>query len=321
MEKTEFRYNKKTLRYERVSFSFWRTGLAMVAYLLFGFLFFAGLNLLQNFVLETPLEKSLTAENKSLKEYKTVLASQLNEASGSIKGLKDEEKKLYEKLFEAPQEPEPTSVVAAASIASTTDSFDEAYETINAQLSSTKLTALNARYFFANESSVKKSDVSLLANVPSLMPVKSITEEKLVSGFGIRINPFHKSNYHHDGIDIASPVNTEVFATGNGRVSLASQSDTKGGFGNYIEIDHGNGLVSRYAHLEGVKVYAGQKITKGQTIGTIGSTGGSAAPHLHYEILKKGKNINPMFYMVENVSAKDHDALMKKSKRLNQSLD
>lgn len=321
MGKTEFRYNKKTLRYERVGFSFWRAGIAMMAYLLFGFLFFAGLNFLQNFFIETPVEKSLTVENKSLKEYKTVLASQLHDANGSIKGLKEEEKKLYEKLFEAPQEPESTTVVATASIASTTDSFEEAYESIDAQLSATKLTAQNARYFFAGETKIKKSDVSLLANVPSLVPVKTLKEENLVSGFGIRINPFHKSNYHHDGVDIASPTNTEVLATGNGVIAVASQSDSKGGFGNYIEINHGNGLVSRYAHLEAVKVFAGQRVTKGQTIGTIGSSGGSAAPHLHYEILKNGKNINPMFYMVENVNAKDHDALMKKSKRLNQSLD
>jgi murein DD-endopeptidase MepM/ murein hydrolase activator NlpD len=321
MGKTEFRYNKKTLRYERVGFSFWRFGITGLGYLLFGFLFFIGLNFIQNFFIETPLEKSLSAENKSLSEYKAVLTSQLREANGAIQQLNTEEKELYERLFEAPPEKDGAPVTASASIVSSTESFKDAFELVETQLEALSKSARDASNFFSSHTEVKRSDVSLLINIPSLPPVKSLTEENLVSGFGIRINPFHKGNYHHDGIDIALPIRSEVIATGNGRVLLANHSDAKGGFGNYIEVDHGNGLVSRYAHLQDVTVFAGQKITKGQVIGTVGSSGGSAAPHLHYEILKNGKNVNPMYYMVEDIDLKNHDLLIKKSKRLNQSLD
>src|SRR5258707_15194647 len=102
MNEPQFRYNPKTLRYERVRFSIWRTGSAFVAYAGFAFLFFIGLNLLQNFLIETKFEKSLAKENKALTEYKAVLTSQLTESNAQLNGLKSEEAELTEKLFEVP---------------------------------------------------------------------------------------------------------------------------------------------------------------------------------------------------------------------------
>jgi murein DD-endopeptidase MepM/ murein hydrolase activator NlpD len=148
-----------------------------------------------------------------------------------------------------------------------------------------------------------------------------LTEKNLVSGFGARINPFHKGNYHHDGIDIALPRGTEVHATGAGRVVSMGASQMEAGFGSYVEIEHGFGLVTRYAHLDHVAVTWGQKITQGQVIGMSGSTGGSVAPHLHYEIMKYGKSVDPLYYLVEGISAAEHQKLAEKSKVPNQSLD
>ncbi len=99
MRKTQFRYNRKTLRYERVGFSIWRTGSTLIAYCCFGFLFFVALNFVQNYFIETKLEKSLFAENKALNEYKVVLASQIESADLALNDLKTDESKLHEKLF------------------------------------------------------------------------------------------------------------------------------------------------------------------------------------------------------------------------------
>src|ERR1041385_3424401 len=104
MSQPQFRYNRKTLRYERVRFSVWRTTGAFIAYGCFGFAAFIGLNFVQNYFIETRIEKSLRSENKALTEYKVVLASQLEEANQSLSGLKTDEAKLHEQLFEAPPE-------------------------------------------------------------------------------------------------------------------------------------------------------------------------------------------------------------------------
>ena len=322
MGNPQFRFNPKTLRYERVRFSPWRAMITASSYCAFGFLFFVGLNLLQNILIESKLEKSLTNENLALNEYKTVLASQLSQSNVLLAELKTEETQLNEKLFEAPAEVNTAEPKNVNHLVATGDgSFNEQISTIGDHLSvlNTKTKSYNA--IFGDRLHIEKADVSTLLSLPSIAPVKNIKEENLVSGFGVRINPFHKGNYHHDGIDIALPKGTEVLATGNGHVSYISNSNLEAGFGNYLEIEHGNGLLTRYTHLEKISVKWGQKVTQGQVIGLSGSSGGSVAPHLHYEVIKHGKNQDPLVYMVENISSSQHQQLALKSKVQNQSLD
>jgi murein DD-endopeptidase MepM/ murein hydrolase activator NlpD len=318
----QFRFNPKTLRYERVRFSIWRALISLLSYGLFGFLFFVGLNLLQNILIETKLEKSLTKENQALKEYKTILTSQLSESNVLLAELKTEEAQLNEKLFEVPADvtsTEPKNENQA--VALTESSFDEQLSTIDANLNSLDARTKKYNQFFGDRLHVAKTEVPILIGLPSIAPVKNLKEENLVSGFGVRINPFHKGNYRHDGLDIALPKNTEVLATGNGRVSYFSNSNLKAGFGNYVEIDHGNGLITRYSHLEKISVTWNQKITQGQVIALSGSSGGSVAPHLHYEVIKNGKSQDPLVYMVEEITSAQHQQLALKSKIQNQSLD
>jgi len=322
MGNPQFRFNPKTLRYERVRFSPWRAVITVASYCVFGFLFFIGLNLLQNILIESKLEKSLTNENQALKEYKTVLTSQLSQSNVLLAELKTEETQLNERLFEVPAE-----VTSAGPknvnqlVASGNDSFDQQISAIDEHLSVLNAKAKGYNQTFGDRLHVKKTDVPVLLGLPSIAPVKSLKEENLVSGFGIRINPFHKGNYRHDGIDIALPKGTEVLASGNGRVSYLSSSNLEAGFGNYVEIDHGNGLLTRYSHLEKISVRWGQKISQGQVIGLSGSSGGSVAPHLHYEVIKNGKSQDPLAYMVEGITSAQHQQLALKSKIQNQSLD
>ncbi len=322
MGNPQFRFNPKTLRYERVRFSFWGFLTTVISYGSFGFLFFIGLNFLQNFLIETKLEKSLTKENEALTEYKAVLASQLTESNVLLGELKTEESKLNEMLFELPAEmttTEPKNVNLL--IASTDDSFADQINTIDRHLNT--LNAKTKRYnqLFGDRLQLKKTDVPVLLNLPSISPVDNLVTDNLVSGFGVRINPFHKGNYRHDGIDIALTKGTKVLAAGNGRVSYFSNSDLEAGFGNYVEIDHGNGILTRYSHLEKISVSWGQKIKQGQVIGLSGSSGGSVAPHLHYEVIKHGKSLDPLSFIVEGISPAQHQQLALKSKVRNQSLD
>jgi len=114
--------------------------------------------------------------------------------------------------------------------------------------------------------------------------------------FGYRIHPVSGVRQMHNGIDIAAPMGTNVYAVASGTVTVSS-SGWNGGFGTYIRIDHGNGITTHYAHLSNRFVQAGQTVTQGQHIGAVGSTGVSTGPHLHFEIRRNGRPIDPETYL------------------------
>lgn len=125
---------------------------------------------------------------------------------------------------------------------------------------------------------------------PVIWPVRGL----LSSGYGMRRSPVTRRYKLHSGIDIAAPRGTPVLATGAGTVVL---SEYNTGYGNFIEIDHGNGIVSRYAHSSRRMVEVGDEVLRGDLIATVGSTGQSTGPHLHYEILVDGEFIDPIEFI------------------------
>lgn len=132
-------------------------------------------------------------------------------------------------------------------------------------------------------------------SVPSRMPLDGMT---LTSGFGMRRHPILGGRRNHKGIDLAAPTGTPVYATADGIVAKAERFST---YGNYIQIEHGGELQSRFAHLSGYAVAAGDRVKKGDLIGYVGSTGRSTGPHLHYEIRVGEVAVDPTPYMTEGV--------------------
>jgi murein DD-endopeptidase MepM/ murein hydrolase activator NlpD len=130
-------------------------------------------------------------------------------------------------------------------------------------------------------------------NVPSRMPLDSAT---LTSDFGMRTHPVLGGRRNHKGIDLAQPSGTPVYATADGVVGRAEWFSS---YGNYIQIEHGGEMQTRYAHLSGYAVAAGEFVRKGQLIGFVGSTGRSTGPHLHYEVRVAGEAVDPTPYMVD----------------------
>lgn len=137
--------------------------------------------------------------------------------------------------------------------------------------------------------------------VPSRMPVDGV---KLTSGFGMRTHPILRQRKQHNGVDLAAPRGTPVYATADGIVGLARYSRT---YGNWVEIEHGSDLETRYAHLQRYTVSAGDEVKKGDLIGYVGSTGRSTGPHLHYEVRVDDVAVNPMPYMVTELALVDED--------------
>lgn len=137
---------------------------------------------------------------------------------------------------------------------------------------------------------------SLLMSVPSISPVRGW----ITSGYGRRISPFTGESSVHQGIDLASPVGTPVYAPADGVVIFVG---AKEGYGNFIMIAHGYGIVSRYGHNADNLVQVGQRITRGEQIATVGMTGQTTGPHLHYEVVLNGLTVNPQKFILDQLPA------------------
>ena len=136
---------------------------------------------------------------------------------------------------------------------------------------------------------------------PSRMPVEGV---RLTSGYGMRDHPVLRRRAQHNGVDLAAPSGTPVYATADGIVEMAQYYSS---YGNYVQIEHMGDIETRYAHLSSYTVSAGQSVRVGDLIGYVGSTGRSTGPHLHYEVRVAGDPVNPIPYMMAEVDT-DNDA-------------
>ncbi len=141
----------------------------------------------------------------------------------------------------------------------------------------------------------------------------------MASGYGYRIHPIYKTRRMHAGMDFSAKTGTPIYATGDGTVSKVKKS--RRGYGNHVIIDHGYGYKTLYAHMQKYIVRRGQKIKRGETIGYIGSTGTSVAPHLHYEVHKNNKKVNPVNYFYNDLNAEEYERMIYLSSKSNQSFD
>lgn len=145
---------------------------------------------------------------------------------------------------------------------------------------------------FAEVSDSMASKMERLRNTPSLMP----TQGWLTGAFSTsRLHPILHEMRPHAGIDVSAPAGTPIVAPAGGTVVRVAR---EGGYGNVLEIDHGNGIVTRYAHCSRIIARRGQRVERGQLIATVGNTGLSVGPHLHYEIHVEGKPVDPLTYVI-----------------------
>ncbi|GAB4287138.1 MAG: M23 family metallopeptidase [Marinilabiliales bacterium] len=142
----------------------------------------------------------------------------------------------------------------------------------------------------------------MLLNYPYMVPVE-IEKSKYRGPYGIRKDPITGMSSFHPGLDLICPFYTHVYATGDGVVVKAEYNPY--GYGNMVDIDHGNGYMTRYAHLSKIMVRPGKKVKRGEHIGDVGSTGRSVGPHLHYEVRINNITQNPVNYIPDNLSDND----------------
>jgi murein DD-endopeptidase MepM/ murein hydrolase activator NlpD len=158
----------------------------------------------------------------------------------------------------------------------------------------------------------------LFAAIPAIQPISNKQLHALASGFGLRIHPIYKMKKMHTGIDFAASIGTPIYATADGKVLEVAVKFS--GYGKMVEIDHGFGYRTRYAHMHEFAVRSGQSVKRGDLVGYVGNTGLSTAPHLHYEVLINGSQVDPVHYFYNDISAAEYEKILELASVENQSL-
>jgi murein DD-endopeptidase MepM/ murein hydrolase activator NlpD len=164
-----------------------------------------------------------------------------------------------------------------------------------------------------------KDKEKLLAATPAIQPVSNKDLKRIASGFGYRIDPVYKTVKLHPGLDFTAPAGTPIYATADGVIELAGNRGD--GYGNVVIINHGFGYKTLYGHMYRIKARSGQRVVRGEVIGWVGSTGKSTGPHCHYEVIKNGNKIDPIYFFYNDLTPEQFDRLLKLAAASNQSFD
>lgn len=322
MAKVRYYYDTETCRYEPVKTSksdvLWNfLGFFVVSTILGGVLswFF-----MQYF--PSKQVSSLRKENEQLVAKYALLDADISDAKSMLGVLQKRDDKLYRAILEAA--PVPSEVRKAGTGGSETFKalLEERLEREDLILSTfKKIDHLKKQLYIQTKSydelvGLVKNKSKMIASIPAIQPLpKNLMT--FASGFGMRMHPILKHKKMHTGCDFSAAKGAPIYVTGDGVVRNA---EFNAGYGLLVEIDHGFGYVTRYAHMSSTKMRKGQKVKRGQEIGKVGSTGLSVSPHLHYEVIYNGKHVNPINYFFNDLSPQEYKEIIEVAAEDRQSL-
>lgn len=325
MSKVKYYYDSETLSYRKIER---RKGKRLGFVLLYTLgVFLGGFLLLLIYLsiptLETPREKVLSRELANMQLQFELLNRKMTEAEEVLANVAERDDNIYRLYFEADPIPKEQRKAGFGGVNRYRDF--EGFDNSRLIISTNRRMDILTKEIVVQSKSLDEITLlaeekeKLLAAIPAIQPVTNEDLSRMASGYGWRTDPFTKVRRFHHGMDFTAPTGTPIYATGNGEVVRADNRAT--GYGNHIVIDHGFGYETLYAHLHRYNVRVGQKVTRGDIIGFVGSTGRSQAPHLHYEVIKDNERINPINFYYGNLSAEEFEILLRKSQQENQSLD
>lgn len=323
LKKVKYFYNTHTLRYEKLV-----TPLRVKLLRVFGFIATA---LTTSFIIvligqkyfPSANERSLQQENANLRSSLRLLDQQLEELEQRMAALEKRDNSVYRSIFEADPVPDSARAKLLEEIAELKKVRSMGQDELISSIAD-QLQRLNNRMQFQQTSFVtiekmidRKED--LLAAIPAIQPVSNQDLERVASGFGYRIDPIYKVPKMHAGLDFTAPTGTPIYATADGTVSEAGFNT--GGYGNHVVINHGYGYETLYGHMVRIKARRGQKVKRGEVIGWVGNTGKSTGPHLHYEVIKSDRKIDPIYFFYNDLSPEQYNRLLQLAATRNQSFD
>ena len=325
MSKVKYYYDPETLSYRPIEITNKKRISNFVLFIIASFAF--GLSslliLLNSDWINTPAEIS---QKRALENYELqfdILDKKLKQIETVVANIEERDNNIYRVYFEASPIPEEQRKAGFGGVNRYKDL--EGYDNSDLIINTAKRLDILSKQTVVQSRSLDEIErlaankAELIEAIPSIQPIKNQDLTRMASGYGYRIDPFTKKRRFHYGMDFSARKGTPIYATGNGIVKRADNRSS--GFGKHIRIDHGFGYVSLYAHLSKYNVRRGQKVKRGDIIGYVGNTGRSMGPHLHYEILKDKKKINPLNFYYGNHSQKEFEAILIQSREENQSMD
>lgn len=324
MAKIRYYYDTETCKYERVKTSRSDIVLNFLGILSLTLAMAVGLLLLFANYFESPKELMLRNQVKELEFYYTNLTHELTKLEGRLNDMEYRDDNIYRVVLGA--EPIEKSVREAGVGGS--ERYREILEKniihkdVIIALSG-RVDKLRRKVYIESKSHdeiIAKADnkEKLFAAIPAIQPVANKQLVALVSGFGMRVHPIYKVKKMHTGIDFAAAIGTPIYATADGLIDEVQVSFS--GYGKMVEVDHGFGYRTRYAHMHGFAVRKGQRVRRGELIGYVGNTGLSTAPHLHYEVLINGVQVNPVHYFFNDLNPAEYEKIIELASIENQSL-
>lgn len=275
------------------------------------------------FFIDTPEVRKLRRENQELLFNFDLINKRIEQLRAVLEDLQKRDDNIYRIIFEA--EPVHTSVREAGMGGVDRYSYLEGLNNSKIIIETTKkLDKLSKKAYIQSKSFdeitvlAKRKD-DMVRSIPAIMPISNKDLTRVASSFGMRIHPFYKVLKMHTGMDFTAPTGTEIYSTGDGVVKSIEYAQR--GYGYHTIIDHGFGYETLYAHMSQIIVRPGQKVRRGTVIGYVGNTGTSVAPHLHYEVLRNGTQVNPINYYFNDLTPEQYDKLLEIASQPTQSFD
>lgn len=323
MSKIRYRYNTKTLSYEKaitpirtrifrvISFLGTASVIGVIAVII-AFKYF-----------DSPKEKQLRRDLERMQLQYNLLGRRVDQMNLVMEDLASRDNNIYRAILESDSIPDAIRKAGFGSMDryQSLEGFD--YSSLMVSLTQ-KVDQLEKQMYIQSKSyddviKMAKGKEKLIASIPAIMPISNKDLRHAPGGFGWRTHPIYKTPEFHPGMDFAAPEGTEIYATGDGVVTIADNKSQ--GYGNHVVIDHGFGYETLYGHMSRIAVKPGQVIKRGQVIGYVGSTGLSTAPHCHYEVHKNGELMNPLNYYYNDLSPEEYAKLVELSNESGQAFD
>ncbi|RYE17320.1 MAG: M23 family metallopeptidase [Sphingobacteriales bacterium] len=308
-EKLELSWQKQVLRWTGLACATIVTSIIIVA-IAFRFL-------------DSPKEKQMRAEINKMHDAYAQLQTEVIQTDRSLMELEKRDDNVYRAIFESAPLPDSVRRGKRYSEADpqlldyipTQDLITHLEDRIG---NLRKRIAVQKKSYDTLEQMVTAKE-KMLQCIPAIQPISNKSLEKLASGFGYRIDPIYKTPKMHTGLDFAAASGTPIYATADGTVAETGYDG--GGYGNHVIINHGFGYKTLYGHMVRIKAGIGQRVSRGEVIGWVGSTGKSTGPHCHYEVIRNGEKINPVHFFFNDLSATDYDRMVRIAAAGNQSFD
>lgn len=308
-DKDDFKFRRQRRSLRSTLLRVLKYFLASVSLAVFYYIIFA-------LVFSTDKERRLRSENRMYEKLYPEMEQERRLLEDVVAGLEAKDNMIYNDLFQ-------TDVLTFGSQTSEYLSESDSMEVEDIVRHSEQVyEALDEKAGEIDNEFMRIFRVLASGNVqlpPLALPIRDFSYTSVGASVGDKINPFYKVKVSHDGLDMIAPSGTPVLASADGTVTSVQRSSK--GLGNTVTVAHDGGYITKYAHLSNIKVIRGRKIKKGTVIGSVGMSGKSFAPHLHYEIWKDTVALDPVSYFFSSVTPDEYSAMLLLSASAGQSMD